>query len=341
MLIYAIHSVKAHSGIPFPFDFFGQSFPSLCLRCLARPTTISSNQLIPSTTSWPITIPGSTQLEALRQRLALQLRFFNRERRLAAGATILNSQTEPTSSSIDTSTEEEDRPYYEHLSNTYNTWMTLPDSEKRDIWQVESLRAFAREEQAHGETQIKLQRIEEEAANLRIQLERLNQCQQPREYILYPPNQLPVSRETAKIVVESNPNDQLEFDTLVEKWKVRIQSNRNTQKPLPQPGAPAETPTQQINGVSPYAHQPTNGDPSAHQGPSDDDLMDAPGDEDDDLPDQGRAPTAPMDRGMLDPKLREPGDEVMQGIEGDGEGFVGGRLLAGLREYGSGQTREL
>ena len=69
--------------------------------------------------------------------------------------------------------------------------------------------------------------------------------------------------------------------------------------------------------------------------------MDALGDEDDELPAPGRAPTAPMDRGMLDPKLRSPGDEVMQGIEGDGEGFVGGRLLAGLREYAVEQTRGL
>jgi len=89
------------------------------------------------------------------------------------------------------------------------------------------------------------------------------------------------------------------------------------------------------NGLSPYPHhQPSNGDLNLHNhGISDDDLIDAPGDEDDELGGQVRAPTASMDRRMLDPKLREQGDEIMQGIEGDGEGFVGGRLLAGLREY--------
>lgn len=206
-------------------------------------------------------------------------------------------------------------------------WHELRDYEQREEYNTEGLRAFAREQREHGETHIKLVRVEEEAAHLRLQLERLNDLQQPREFLLFPPSQLPVSREAAAVFAEDSVDTALDYDKLIEKWKLRIQADRNTQKPLPIPDTSISTSGHRLNGLSSYDQQPLNGD---HL---DDDLMDAPGDEDDEIG-QHRVPTAAMDRGMIDPKLRDAGqDEVMQGIEGDGDGFVGGRLLAGLREY--------
>ncbi|MCJ1402541.1 hypothetical protein MMC11_005761 [Xylographa trunciseda] len=340
-----LDSVKAANArltqrAPFEFDFFVESFPSLCLRCLTSPTVISTSQLVPNSLSWPVDIPGSKQLERIRQRVSTRVQWWRSQRRAAAalGSSDLSVVDSKQLGTINEA--EEEQRHYDYLASAYNVWNDLPDAEKREIWHLESMRAFAREQHDHGQTHIKLVRMEQEAANLRLQLERLNECQQPREFLLYPPNQLEVSREVATIVAENNADTALDFDKLVDKWKSRIQSGRSEQKPLPPPPLPAAA-SNQVNGMSSYNQPSSNGDPLAHQGISDDDLMDAPGDEDDDLG-QTRMPTATMDRGMLDPKLRDQGaDEVMQGIEGDGEGFVGGRLLAGLREYGGVNGRVL
>lgn len=274
-------------------------------------------------------------MEAIRGRVAITLQWWRKTRRPKAESGLNGSLDSSNNQSDVESTHNEEQRYYEHLTKAYKLWSDLPEPQRKEAWHLEALRAFAREEEAHGKTQLKLHEVEQEAANLRIQLERLNECQQPREFLLFPPNQLPVSRETVSLVASNHNSMPLEYDKLVEKWKTRIQRNRSAQKPLPHLQS-LETPLGSLNpnGLSPYPHQAPNGDLNLHDhGISDDDLMDAPGDEDDELSGQVRAPTASMDRRMLDPKLREQGDEIMQGIEGDGEGFVGGRLLAGLREY--------
>ena len=287
---------------------------------------------MPNNFSWPVDIPGPNQLEIIRQRISTHVQWWRSQRRAAAAlrASDLSVVDGKHLGAIDEA--EEEQRHHDYLTSAYNLWNDLPETEKQEIWHVESMRAFAREQREHGETHIKLVRIEQEAANLRLQLERLNDCQQPREYLRFPPNQLKVSREAATIVAEHSADTSLDFDKLVDKWKSRIQTGRNEQKSLP-PSQLATAASTQLNGISSYNQPSLNGDALAHPGVSDDDLMDAPGDEDDDLG-QARMPTATMDRGMLDPKLRDQGaDEVMQGIEDDGEGFVGGRLLAGLRDF--------
>ena len=245
----------------------------------------------------------------------------------------MNGSTDVDRKNIDIVMEnEEEQSYYDHLTKAYNIWKGLSEATQRDVWHLESLQAFAREQEEHGNTHVKLQRVEEEAANLRLQVERLSNLQQPREFALYPPVQLPISMETVSVLSQNSEDIPLNFNKLVDKWKTRIQSNRSAQKEFPPPALPASA--HQLNGSSSYTQPPSNGGPPLLlDAIDDDDLMDAPGDEDDDLG-PPRVPTAPMDRGMLDPKLREHGpDEVMQGIEGDGDEFVGGRLLSGLREY--------
>lgn len=83
------------------------------------------------------------------------------------------------------------------------------------------------------------------------------------------------------------------------------------------------------NGGPSYSQYPRGDQRAFHnqdqevQSIEDEDLADAPGDEDD-MGNQDQ----PMDRGMLDPHLREDNNG-----EVDGEGAVGGRMLVGLREY--------
>ncbi|MCJ1474176.1 hypothetical protein MMC13_002834 [Lambiella insularis] len=230
---------------------------------------------------------------------------------------------------------EEEQLYHNHVNRAFELWNGLSETQQREEYNTESLRAFAREQKEHGETHLKLARAEDEVANLRLQLQRLNTLEQPREFLLFAPDQLPVSSDAAALVAESSADTALDYDHLIAKWKTRIETSRNTQRELPLPETSISASGHHLNGLSSYDQHPSNGDPL------DDDLIDAPGDEDDELGQQ-RMPTAAMDRGMLDPKLRGPGqDEVMQGIESDGDGYVGGRLLADLHEYGGINRRGL
>ena len=206
-----------------------------------------------------------------------------------------------------------DKPYIDHLANAFHSWNTLPETQKQEIWHLESLRAFAREQKEHGETHVKMERMEQEIANLHAQVDRLNKCQQPREFASWGTSTVPISRATSDALAEAIPDKQWDYDYWIKRWKARIQNDRNQQQSLTSPLSSKPTP-RDLNGGS-LNHQPPNGDDySRQQHPddmSDSDLIDAPGEEDEDMAGSSRDLG-----GVLDPKLREQGDEVMQGIEG-------------------------
>ena len=329
MLTLPIRSIRAHPPALFDFDWFGQTFPTLCLRCLPKPATISSSIPISSNSSWPTSPPGSVQLDALRQRLDFTLQHWRKQ-------IILSKRNNDTKPLNDTDgVVEEEQPYHEHLNNAFSTWMSLPDSRKQEIWHLESLRALAREQQNHAETQLKVQRLEQEAAHLRAQLDRLSDCQQPREFLLYPPTTLPLSRKAADAMSEITSSKDWDADALLEKWTFRLRSHRGIQKPLPdleqEPSTAAVAPMHSTNngssaGGKVFQAQPTTnghvpsytlGQQPGDEDVSDSDLMDAPGEEDEDIAGQNGELA-----GLLDPKLRERRGDMMQGVESS----FGGRV---------------
>ena len=217
----------------------------------------------------------------------------------------------------------ETQPYYEHLSNTFNSWNSLPEPQKQEIWHLEALRAFAREQKEHGDTHVKLQQFEQEIAYLKTQVDRLNKYQQPRELLLFPTPVTPITRQTADILSENISSSDLDYDALVSKWKSRLQSSRSAQKSLASvdlPNIPTPLmPSPQLNngGGPSFERGPTNGDNQSYAyqdgDASDSDLMDAPGEEDEDMQDDGG------DLGsVLDPKLRSQLEDAMQMVEGSG-----------------------
>ena len=242
-----------------------------------------------------------------------------------ASPLVMNGEVQP-----ETGLEEKKIVYHEHLANAFKDWDLLSETQKQESWHLESLRAYAHEQKQHNETRARLERIDQETQNLRNQVDRLNKLQQPPEFLLFPPTTLPISYEVASTL----PSGQWSYDQLVSKWKSRIQNHRSIQKSLPidfsNPGATNQH--HRLNGSLSRPAQNINGDSNPYLQDSSDDLIDAPGDEDDDMHlNEGRAV---MDRGMLDPKLRDQGvDEVMQGIEGDEDGDGEGRLLVGLRDF--------
>jgi type II secretory pathway pseudopilin PulG len=224
---------------------------------------------------------------------------------------------------------EVEEKYYQHLSIAFDAWKGLPEKQKQDRWREECAKAFARKQETHEETKRKLEFAEQEIQHLRSQLAQIHQS----EFSSYPSSMLPITRETAANLTNSQDWN---FNTLISKHRQQLQSNRSIQHPLPAPSpwaapTPNMTNNNHTNGGPSYSQYPRGGDQrTPHnedhevQSDEDEDLADAPGDEDD----MGNQ-NPPMDRGMLDPHLR---DEDGSGEMGE-EGAVGGRMLMGLREY--------
>lgn len=264
---------------------------------------------------------------------------------------------------LDTEAEEEAR-YTKHLHDAFQAWKALPEKQKHEAWRTESLRAYAREQEKRHEADARLQRVEQEAQHLRAQVAQLSKCQQPREFVLFPPTTLPLPTDIAKAALETAAQSGFDaadwdYDRLVAKWKSRIRGDHNTHMAGQQP-LPTAAPMKNWNFSTPGANGSTAGSTPRHLFPEQPprrvdstedaehdedydedggaDMEDAPGEEEDAA--GVRAPEALMTRGVgvLDPSLRggKGSEEVMEGIEGDGgEGFGGGALLSsmGMREY--------
>ena len=213
------------------------------------------------------------------------------------------------------------------LASTYDAWKMVSDKRKQEIWLNECAKAFAREQEKHKETRRRLDLAEQKIQLLRAQL---GQAHRTPETDMYSPSVLPISRETADYL----PNSEFfSYEGLLSKWKTRVQATRSTQQPLPLPSSwttatsPNLNENHQSNGVAyPQQKRPdpqfSHRDGGEHHPDNDDeDLVDAPGDEDDLGQDDG------MEKDVLDPSLRDAD------ADGDVDGEAGGRMLMGLREY--------
>lgn len=249
---------------------------------------------------------------------------------------------------------EEKAAYIKHLTTVYHTWKALAEKEKRENWRLECQRAFTREKEKHKETEFKLDRAEQELQHLRAQLDQRSDSQRPPEFSRFPPATMPLSREALQALSDNNDLLGWNYEATILRWKARIQHDRSVQQPLPNPPL-STTPWSSMpnagslpNGTSSYS-QPHRNDQrvrrnnaqTAERDHSDDDedLADALGDDDEEMPVSNHMTSdALMDRRVLDPDLRDRPDTAMKGAEGtareaEGEGYAGGRMLMGLREY--------
>lgn len=111
-----------------------------------------------------------------------------------------------------------------HLELAFSHWNSLPHETRREAWQLEITRAFARELEKRKSVDEQLARVQQEANQLRAQVERLGSCQWPREFALFPPDTLPLSREVAReLDAKEGPTSadsaRWDYDNVVAKWK--------------------------------------------------------------------------------------------------------------------------
>ena len=123
-----------------------------------------------------------------------------------------------------------------HLELAYAQWTAADDRQRQAQWQLELARAFVKEQEKRKEVEGRLERVQQEASQLQAQVEMLSRCQWPREMALWPPERVPIGKETVQELrygsgVQKSSTEEgqgrWDFDRLVGKWKKIIREDKS------------------------------------------------------------------------------------------------------------------
>ncbi len=232
-------------------------------------------------------------------------------------------------------------------------WSSLSSPVKDQVWLLELARSVGRKDLTISSLKSDREKILQENAHLRTQVEQLSRCQQPREFQMMPPATIPISSRAAVelddmavrgIGVGLSINDKDEpieglVKNAVGRWLAVVQTSRGnagmaSQRSLDQPIEKDQrqqtiSHIQNENGVS--VTRITDSERDSEMDLDADADADADGEENYDIPTsvpmQGRVPEAPM--GMMSTQYRNHdgtnGDTNMdrEGINGQ---YCGGRI---------------
>ena len=297
----------------------------MCLRCLSAPPSLSFGTTVSRDRSWSVDPPTSYHLEVLRRWLDTKLRDW-RIRRKALGvvrpaehaSTNSDEDHASTWSMSDPEADEHEAACTKHLSDAYQAWQNLSEMQKHEKWHSECVAALTQEQDRHRETRDRMERLEQQVQSLQSELNVRNNDQAPSSF--------PISQQTALQIFDRGTDlAAWDYDKLITKWRMRVQSERTQQQPLPALPTPwtASTPDTvrsppYINGTNPFhqlqqhAARLEHAQSEANDVDEDENLVDAPGEDDD------TEPLALMDRSLLDPKLRERPHENRDTVMGNG-----------------------
>ncbi|KAA8644374.1 uncharacterized protein ATNIH1004_008576 [Aspergillus tanneri] len=212
---------------PFDFDIQSQTFPSLCLQLLPPPPNLFSTEPFPSPSSFPLRPPGVEHVEIVRQALRAKIERWQSDQLAINSTSNLHSGRTCVSldvNMINRSAQQHEDISVRHLELAVKHWMSLSPDARQEAWQLEITRAFAREIEKRKSLDDQLARVQQEANQLRAQVERLGSCQWPREFAIFPPDTLPLPREVARELDaregQISPGSQRwDYDNVVAKWK--------------------------------------------------------------------------------------------------------------------------
>ncbi|KAK2743323.1 hypothetical protein FQN55_007520 [Onygenales sp. PD_40] len=215
---------------PFDFDLQTQTFPALCLQVLPAPPSLFSAHPFPSPTSFPLEPPGEELREVVQQSLLKQIQYWKSEQLAVAvshssqGPNNTGSPPPRDLQTIERSAQEHEEMTVRHLRLSLDHWRSLPRLSQQDMWRLEVMRAFAREKQKREDIEKQLARTQQEANQLRAQIDRLENCQWPREFAIFPPDMLPIPRDVSRQLTEDSTVNNIDasrwdYDNVVAKWK--------------------------------------------------------------------------------------------------------------------------
>ncbi|CAG9943822.1 unnamed protein product [Clonostachys rosea f. rosea IK726] len=191
--------------MPFDFDPLSLDFPALTLQCLQPPPTLFSSTQHPTSTSWSVQCPGQREFEALKS-------FFEDEFQtwkiscVTANTDAMDELTYPTSNGpyrdkrdvvrkVEKSADHLEKQVNEHLQSAYAVWESLPPQRQNELWILELARGVGRKHKEAEKMKEQQQKLQQENANLKSQIDQLNRLQQPREFKLSPPGTIPFDKE--------------------------------------------------------------------------------------------------------------------------------------------------
>ncbi|KAL2810857.1 hypothetical protein BJX63DRAFT_303482 [Aspergillus granulosus] len=219
---------------PFEFDIQVQTFPSLCLQLLPAPPTLFAPNPFPSASSFPLDPPGPDHHTMVRQAIRNKIEQWQTDQ-LSAESNAPQSGKPPTlaldSGMIHRSAQQHEEMSLRHLELAFKHWVSLPPDARKEAWQLEIMRAFAREAEKRKSLDDQLARVQQEANQLRAQVEKLGSCQWPREFALFPPDTLPLPRDVARELDAkeshiSPSSARWDYDSVVSKWKRVVMHDR-------------------------------------------------------------------------------------------------------------------
>lgn len=208
-----VESKQLFDGI----DFLSLSFPALCLAILPEPPTLFSTTPFPGSESWALAPPGRKQFESLNRLVHQQIAAIREgdDSRFPSNLAFKHSM---------------------HVQRAYEHWQAMSDEERASAWTLETLRAFARMKEEKSATRQKLEAAHTRIRHLEAEFDRLSRFQLPREYLLYPPNTIPISAPTLKEFGNINPQSCMELasydaDAIINKWRAIVRAMKR--RPLP------------------------------------------------------------------------------------------------------------
>ncbi|KAK2735005.1 hypothetical protein FQN57_001381 [Myotisia sp. PD_48] len=220
---------------PFEFDLQSQTFPALCLQALPHPPSLFSTHPFASNISFPLEPPNVNQREIVQQALRGQIQQWKSEQLAtvtspAQGSSISGVPFQSNSARADADMVERVARQHEemilrHLDLALGHWMDISPASQRELWHLEVTRSFVREVEKRKKVEDQLWRTQQEANQLRAQIEKLASCQWPREFALFPPNTLPISPEIARELGKSDSkintidSSRWDYENLVSKWR--------------------------------------------------------------------------------------------------------------------------
>ena len=228
-------SVHAHQPSPFDFDYFSQTFPALCLRMLPRQPTLSAAQVIENSKCCPIGPPGKAQYDLLLKALNKTLEEFSRSQAQAHERRDLHDLLSPNDSLKTSLFEAPDSSAYKtHLGQAFDVWKATPDSQRTSLWHLETLRAYSAAHDETSDLRTQLSKADTQMAHLRLQIARLSECQQPKEYTYNIPAHHAISASTVKGLADSKADLPLDREDLIKKWLEVVKDDTRYQRALPE-----------------------------------------------------------------------------------------------------------
>ncbi|KAJ5550141.1 hypothetical protein N7461_004839 [Penicillium sp. DV-2018c] len=191
------------------------------------PPSLFATHPFSSPTAFPLQAPGAEYLDIIRQAIHSKVVQWQTDQ-LAADSTVppygRHGNTGMDPNTVYRNAQQHEDSSLRHLELAFTHWNSLPHETRRDAWQLEITRAFAREAEKRKSTEEQLARVQQEANQLRAQVERLGSCQWPREFALFPPDTLPLPREVARELDAkesriSPDSSRWDYDNVVAKWK--------------------------------------------------------------------------------------------------------------------------